>query len=452
MVSISAEPSASPIYKPSATRSWTTITSIRTETIHPTLLFTLTESELISSIVTSSAFGQAAQTSLPALDTNPVVGTPSPTTINTSTSFPGSSLAMTSTMDAPLSMMEPFAPLSNLSDFASWENPPSTSTNFGQPEVTTSSTSSVSTSTTKVVTSSAVTSVSPTISPFVGTVTGTISADNSTSSITAPFIGTVTSTISADNSTTSSKSTPVSHSKHDNANKPAVIIGSILGASAFIMFAIAAWFVLRRRRQKIIKVQKIIGARNGGDSFNPEEGYETLYFPEAPVPGADTKSAQIPTLPVIPEEVHSVPAYSNGPFITAHSNPDLSMDSLYLRSERSRRAFYTQNTVTSDHETDHSPSLAKDVSPRSHVVSTYSRSSWEDASVSNLDFYGDSTTALPQELVGVTLPPSNSKYLEACMSRDSLRSDPFDLEAPSVSNPPGSPPVPPVPTEWGTKF
>jgi hypothetical protein len=220
------------------------------------------------------------------------------------------------------------------------------------------------------------------------------------------------------------------------------------------MIAIAACFILRRRRQKITKLQKIIGARMECLSLGPGAGYETLRCPPAATPGTDSKPKQTPTLPVIPEEAHIFPAYSNGPFTPAHahSNPDLSLDSLYLRSERSRCAFYTQNAVTAVHQTEPSPSLAVHVSPPSPRTSAYSRSSWEDESVDIFDFYGDSIATLPHEHDGVIFSSSNAKYLEACMSRDSLRSNPFDLEAPSVSNPARSPPVPPVPTEWGTKF
>ncbi|KAJ5295240.1 hypothetical protein N7508_010061 [Penicillium antarcticum] len=456
MVSISVTSSASPSFKPSPARSWTTITSITTATVHPTYLFTLTESEPVSDFVTSSAFVESSQTSRSAVDTHPIVGTPTPTTLDTSTTFEESSTIMTSVKASSLSAVKPLAPLAHLSDFTSLENAlsMSTSTYFGQPEATTSSPGSISFSIMTSVLSSTTTSTSPTISPFLGTVTGTISSDKSTSSTTAPSIGPVSSPISTDNSTTSSnstESTSVSNTNHGNAIKPAMIVGIIIGASAFIMFALAACFVLRRRRRKIMRMQKIIGARMGHPSLGPGLGYETLHVREAATP-ADTKTSQVPTLPVIPEEAHTVPAYSNGPFTHAHSNPDLSMDNLYLRSERSRRAFYTQNAVSPSQQSEHSHPLTIEVCPPSREPSTYSRSSWEDASVEIIDFYGASTSTLPHEHDGGTFPPSNAKYLEACMSRDSLRSDPFDLEAPSVSNPPGSPPVPPVPTDWGTKF
>ncbi|KAJ5770719.1 uncharacterized protein N7511_002770 [Penicillium nucicola] len=366
MVSISVTPSASPSSKPSPTRSWATITSITTETVHPTYLFTLTESETVSRSVTSSAFAESSQTSRSAVDTHAIVETSS-TTLDTPVTFTGSSIIMTSVMDVPLSTMSPSDPLAHLSGFNSLENAQSTSTYFEQPEATTSSTSSTSISITSASSSTAAASISPVISPFIGTVTGTISPDNSTSSTTTPFIGTVSSKVSPYKSPTSSNATessPFFNTKDDKAIKPAVIVGIVIGVSALIMFALAGCFILRRRRQKIMKKQKIIGAQIKRPSFRSSLGlgYKTLHIRRAATP-TTTRTIRTPTLPVIPEEAHTVPACSNDPFTHAHSNPDLSMDSLYLRSERLHRASYAQPGLTSGSPTDHSPWKSTSVLP-----------------------------------------------------------------------------------------
>ena len=101
------------------------------------------------------------------------------------------------------------------------------------------------------------------------------------------------------------------------------------------------------------------------------------------------------------------------PVIAAYSNPDLSLDSMYLRREQARN-FATRPLV--------------EISP-SRMASFYSTSSWDGGL--GLQEYWDLERG---ELT----------------KHDSMRSNPFDLEPPPSAHRP--PVLVPVPTPWGVKF
>lgn len=145
-------------------------------------------------------------------------------------------------------------------------------------------------------------------------------------------------------------------------------------------------------------------------------------YPSYPsIPG--NISPRSPKLPVIPLQQQP-------------SNPDLSLDSMYLRGERAAQDPFADP-----------PSAVIEISAPSRSASVYSTSSWRSGHgfPGYMDCEREGADAL-------AVPHASSSYLDTPMMRDSMRSDPFDLDLdppPTAYHPP---PVPPLPTPWGVKF
>jgi hypothetical protein len=136
----------------------------------------------------------------------------------------------------------------------------------------------------------------------------------------------------------------------------------------------------------------------------------TNYRPSTPVlPRNMTNSPTLPTLSTLPRpnynNIHSLPP--------AFSDPDLSLDSMYLRRERAIQDPGIQ------------PPSPVEISSR--MASFYSTSSWDG---------------------GVGLQEYWDLERGELSKHDSMRSNPFDLEPPPSVHRSSVP----LPTPWGMKF
>ena len=114
------------------------------------------------------------------------------------------------------------------------------------------------------------------------------------------------------------------------------------------------------------------------------------------------------------------------------SNPDLSLDSMYLRGETAQDPFADP------------PSAVIEVSAPSRSVSIYSTSSrgagLDGQRYSDCEHHGSDSLAVPHG------------YLDTPVLRDSMRSDPFDLDLEPPPNAHHRSSIPPIPSTWGVKF
>ncbi|KAJ5446053.1 hypothetical protein N7491_002135 [Penicillium cf. griseofulvum] len=177
---------------------------------------------------------------------------------------------------------------------------------------------------------------------------------------------------------------------------------------------------MRRRRRKIATErlgirQKLI--RTG--SVSSSISYHHRYHSYPSIPG--NIGPRSPTLPVILLQQQP-------------SNPDLSLDSMYLRGERT-----VQGPLTNP------PSAIIEISAPSRSVSLYSTSSRGVGRGGQ--GYWDCERASVDALA------VSHGYLDTPMMRDSMRSDPFDLD---LEPPPNAhhrrSSAPSIPTTWGVKF
>ncbi|KAJ5084237.1 hypothetical protein NUU61_008816 [Penicillium alfredii] len=291
----------------------------------------------------------------------------------------------------------------------------------------------------------------------IATATNTPSYYQSTS----PFVGIPSST------TGPSKDSPA-HTQDQHSPNVGVIIGSVVGGVVFIAFALLACFLLFRRRRRASLQRQRQSSRQGllrsGGSISSIQGYHHRQYSHPLFPLE--RSHSIPTPPAFSasrqfsnpfEDRYTVPPMPG-------SNPDLSLDALYLRGEPTRPwSHYTDDPFEDPENSSASPLI--ELSPPSRTLSTHSQSSWEGG-LQLLEYYdtpsrGSHYDNYYFEDNALTLPSQNSqaqnrgflfpsKYLDTPMMRDSARSDPFDLEPPpnAVHR---RPPVP-LPTPWGIKF
>ncbi|KAJ5400360.1 hypothetical protein N7465_010849 [Penicillium sp. CMV-2018d] len=114
------------------------------------------------------------------------------------------------------------------------------------------------------------------------------------------------------------------------------------------------------------------------------------------------------------------------------SNPDLSLDSMYLRGETAQDPFADP------------PSAVIEISAPSRSVSIYSTSS-RGAGIGGQRYWdcereGSDSLAVPHG------------YLDTPVMRDSMRSDPFDLDLEPPPNAHHRSSIPAIPSTWGVKF
>ncbi|KAJ5170712.1 uncharacterized protein N7500_003495 [Penicillium coprophilum] len=389
-----------------------TITSVETETIYPTWIYTISGSGPDPRVTTVLDFLSSTLSPTPViLTTTQLSTTKQDTIVSTSSSTaivisdpPVSTLVPTSVLsspmgdsptsttsddlwysDAPSSTWTPPIPLTSSSIFLSSSLPV-------LPETTTSFSSSMSSSSTPA-SLSIIPSTTPSIPPFIGTATSAASSE----------------TADADHSTPPS-------------SKTGTIVGSVIGGSAITIFALLACVLcFRRRRRKIVKEhlgirQKLIRGDSTSSSISHHHHSRYHSYPSIP----SNIGLRSPTLPVIPLQQQP-------------SNQDLSLDSMYLRGETTRDPFADP------------PSAVIEISAPSRSVSLYSTSS-RGAGRGGQGYWdcerdGADTLAVPHQ------------YLDTPMMRDSMRSDPFDLD---LEPPPNAhhrrSSVPSIPTTWGLKF
>lgn len=272
------------------------------------------------------------------------------------------------------------------------------------------------------------------------TAVSTSSSDSPTSS---PLTGVV--------SGPTDSSEAASGSQKSSSHKVGAIVGGAVGGAVFIILALLACFLFRRRRRNTLhrrqlSRQKILrsDSENSANAFlhNRQLSWPTM------------QSSAIPSAPLLPpQRNYSHPdTWLNPALVT--SNQDLSLDRMYLHNEH-------QQHFTDDPFSDPENGPIIEVSPPTRSASIYSRSSW-DGGLKFLELYDSSrsspggSTYYPGESTATLPGPGddtpNSQKLATPKRRASIRSNPFDLEAPpsavSRGQVPRLPPGPPNPA-WG---
>ncbi|CAG7976783.1 unnamed protein product [Penicillium nalgiovense] len=397
-----------------------TVTSIETETIYPTWIYTISSSGPDSSTATTvldSSSSTLSPTQVTVTQTTKLSTTEQETIISTSSStatvisespippvIPTTSVLSSQMGDLPISATAKSSDHSWHSDVPSsiWVPPialTSASISLSSslpvlPETATSSVSPMSSISTSASSSIAATNT-PTISPSIGTISESSSGPSQ-----------------ADNSSPA-------------PSKIGTIVGSIIGGSAITIFALLACALYMRRRRRKIATERL-GIRQKlirGDSTSSSISHHRHHsYPS--IPG--NISPRSPILPFIPLQQHP-------------SNPDLSLDSMYLRGE----------TRAQDPFAD-PPSALIEISDPSRSVSLYSTSSL-GVRVGGQGYWdcereGADALAVPN---GYSDTPVNS---DTPVMRDSRRSDPFDLDLEPPPNAHHRTSVPSIPSMWGVKF
>lgn len=351
-----------------------TVTAIQTETVHPTWVFTLTGANVTSSTANNTSQHLTVVTTVTTQlspNTEAEASTTTPSTSSTSST--------STTPDTPSALSPPTTPISSPMEYHPTSTTKSSYTDVLSNTVSTLSLASSHTSQNSPSTVKATISPSPRASSRSPTTTMEVTTSNASLTTSSKIVGVMTSATSPDAST---------HSSLSPTAKTGIIAGGVIGGSAILIFLCAFLFCVRRNRsaEGVIKQHLLRPSISSTRHSSPI----TI---SAPLPQ--------PIRPVFP----------------AHSNPDLSLDSMYLRREQGPRNF----------EGGFPPSSA-DLTP-SRMASFYSTSSWDGGL--GIQEYWDL---------------ESGEY----MKRDSMRSNPFDLEPPPSVH---RPPVPvPAPTAWGVKF
>ncbi|KAJ5503043.1 hypothetical protein N7463_005917 [Penicillium fimorum] len=390
-----------------------TVTSIETETIYPTLVYTI------------SGSGPDSSTTTTVLDFLSLTLNPTPVTVTlTTTKLSTTKQDTTISTSSSTATVIPDPPVSTLVPTTSVLSSP-----MGEFPISASSESTdlwysdapSSTWIPPVPLTSSIIFLPSTLSVLSKTAIGSTSSSTPASSSTAPsntpsilpFIGTATSAASSE----------TAQADHSSPSKTGTIVGSIIGGSAITIFALLAYALyMRRRRRKIATErlgirQKLIRGDSTSSSISHHNHHRYHSYPSIP----DNIGPRSPTLPVIPLQQQP-------------SNPDLSLDSMYLRGKRR-----TQDPFVD------LPSAVIQISAPSRSVSIYSTSS-RGAGRGGQGYWdcerdGADTLVVPHG------------YLDTPMIRDSMRSDPFDLD---LEPPPNAhhrrSSLPSIPTTWGVKF
>ncbi|KAJ5791335.1 uncharacterized protein N7518_008346 [Penicillium psychrosexuale] len=387
-----------------------TVTSIETQTVHPTWVYTISESGTDSSTA-ASVLDFLSLT----LDLTPVTVTLATTTQWTikqdititapDISEPPISTLIPTTSVLPSQMG--VSATSESSDHHSWHSDAPSSV-WIPPVPLTSSSISLSSSL-PILSETATSSVSSTGS--ISTLASSSTAPSNSHSI-PPSIGTATV---ADSSETSQADNFSSAS-----SKIGTIVGSIIGGSAIMIFALLACALYMRHRRRRITTERL-GLRQKlirGDSTSSSISHHHRRYHSYPSIPSNI-GPRSPLLLVIPLQQQP-------------SNPDLSLDSMYLRGETAQDAFTNP------------PSAIIEISAPSRSVSLYSTSS-RDAGLGEQGHWdceraGTDSLAVPHG------------YLDASMMRDSMRSDPFDLDLEPPPNAHHRSSVPSIPTTWAVKL
>ncbi|KAJ5542976.1 hypothetical protein N7535_005399 [Penicillium sp. DV-2018c] len=379
-----------------------TFTSFRTETIYPTWIYTISVPGPGSSSTTTTVL----DISPPTLSSNPATVAPttaqlSVTEPDTEILSPASTISIVSepptpTLSPPTSALsspmqeQPISATSETSRLPPWHFDDSSSM-WILPIPLTSSGGSLPL---------------PLYTSPERTISSTSTSASSSTASTNSIGG-------ATDASTSGKGAQAESASSPTTSKTGMIVGSILGGSALAIFTLLACALFLRRRRRKKKTDRL-GIRQKllrGDSTTSSISYHR-YSSSPSVP--ENVKSRSPQLPVIPLQQHS-------------SNPDLSLDSMYLRGERT-----AQNPFAD-------PASALDVE-----ITAPSRTA---------SFYSSSTLNCERESTDVHAGPRASMgYLHTAVMRDSRHSDPFDLDLEPPPSAHHRPRVPPVPTPWGVRF
>lgn len=444
--------------------SLVTLTSFLTETVHPTRTYTevttiandLVTAELVTSQLITATHSETLQSGITLSQTyrpqtpwpestqaetqqETVQQTPSPTPI-------ASSMPPWTTSDAPVSSSSesqpPLLGQSHVNAYTSESDP--------VPLAATSSTSSSSLMATHSIPASSESRGTPGLQVVTSTQRGTSTQSStavSTSSSDWPTSSPLASVISG-----STDSSEAASSQKSSSHKVGAIIGGAVGGAVFIVLALVVCFLFRRRRRNTLhrrqhSRQKLLRS----DSENSANAF--LHTRQLSWPTIHSSAiSSAPLLP--PQRKYSHPDTRLNPALVA-SNQDLSLDRMYLHNEHQQR--FTDGP-SSDPE--NGPII--EVSPPTRSASIYSRSSW-DGGLKFLELYDSSSRSSPGGSTyypggsTATLPgpgddTPNSQKLATPKRRASIRSNPFDLEAPpsavSWGQVPRLPLGPPNPA-WG---
>ncbi|KAF4760905.1 hypothetical protein HAV15_007477 [Penicillium sp. str.  len=219
---------------------------------------------------------------------------------------------------------------------------------------------------------------------------------------------------------TSASSSETARAENSTPSKVGTIVGSIIGGSAITIFALLACALYMRRRRRKTATERL-GIRQEllrGDSTSSSISHHHRYHSYPSIPA--NIGPRPPILPFIPLQQQQP------------SNPDLSLDSMYLRGETAQDPFADP------------PSAVIEISAPSRSVSIYSTSSRDTRlgrqGYSDCEREGSDYLAVPHG------------YLDTPVMRDSMRSDPFDLDLEPPPNAHHRSSIPPIPSTWGVKF
>lgn len=235
-----------------------------------------------------------------------------------------------------------------------------------------------------------------------------------------------------------------STSPKDSSHRVGTIVGSVIGGTVLIILALLACFLFRRkRRNSLHRRQHSRQTLLRTDSDNSTRAFLHGRQSSWPIP----RSSAIPSAPVFPPQRNHVNTNIQPISSLATSNQDMSPRGGYSHNDHQTR--YTDEAFSYHHQ---SPII--EVSPPTRSASVYSRSSWEgrfkalepyvspshSSRAGSAYFLSESTTTLPDPGNDI----SNSQHLFAPKRRASIRSNPFDLEAPPSAA--SKNPAPQIPT------
>ncbi|KAJ5151051.1 uncharacterized protein N7482_010303 [Penicillium canariense] len=478
------------------------ITSVVTETVHPTYVFTeviteTTETSMTSTIrpeleTSSSEYVQpdtvqssASQTQMAEPGTSTSSMTQSTILLPATTQSPSpswtSSLMTPSTQpmdDLTISHSpyterpEPMLPFSGHPTADAQTNPwdplpvgsslassPLPSSTFSSTTLSTAilSTTSIQTTTSSTQTSSSTLTpsslpqiVTAPIPSSLSSASSPLSSTSSSSPSSSSIAGIISGSVYSEGPANQNKS----FSHHVGA-----IVGGTVGGTAFIALGLLACFLFfrRRRRRCTVHRQGSPGKRllRTSDSMSSIRGLHGRQFSQPSFPIARTT---IPSAPIFPASRNSMPPGPRPNPTMAASNQDLSLDRMYPRSRE-------QHDTFADPE-DGLVSPIIQLHPPSCTVSNYSPHSSCEGGLEFVkgDDYDSSARTSRYESIyypdesTITLPfphPRTNWLSPHChdnsKTRLSTRSDPFDLETPLKALHEW-PPLPPRPTARGDNF
>lgn len=192
-----------------------------------------------------------------------------------------------------------------------------------------------------------------------------------------------------------------------------------------IFALLACALYMRRQRRKIATApldirQELLRGDSTSSSTSHHHHHRYHSYPSIPA----NIGPRSPVLPVIPLQQQP-------------SNPDLSLDTMYLRGEtRAHDPFVDP------------PSTVIEISAPSRSVSIYSTSS-RGVGLGGQGYWDSEREAAGAGAGSLAVPHA---YLDTPVMRDSMRSDPFDLDLEPPPNAHHRSSVPPIPSTWGVKF